>query len=123
MIPFFSILKDYIISLNLFYYLLVLLGLIITSWIIWSRFFRERTIRDIPDYLLTEIRFWILLYICFIYLYVVKTLIKEPKPNIYISMLSGLLNKYLSKPLVTLDHLIKHNRYNNDYYYKIILLL
>ena len=80
----------------IFYYLLVSLGLIITSWIIWSRFIRERTIRNIPDELFTEIRFWILLYICLIYFYVVKTLIKEPKPNIYISILSSLLNKYLS---------------------------
>jgi hypothetical protein len=50
------------------YYILLLLGLITTSWIIWSRFIRNRIIRKIPDVLLTEYRFWILLYICCLYL-------------------------------------------------------
>ena len=54
------------------YYILLLLGLIGTSWIIWSRFIRERTIRNIPDELLTEYRVWILLYLCCIYFIIIK---------------------------------------------------
>ena len=100
--------------LNLFiYYLLLFLGLGITSWMIWSRFIRERTIRDIPDLLLTEYRFWILLYICIIYLYVIKNLIK-PKTN---NPFSNIIN-ILYKPLTVLDNFIKYNKYIRVYYYK-----
>lgn len=103
---------------NLFiYYLLLLLGLAITSWLIWSRFLRERTIRDIPDLLLTEYRFWILLYICFIYISVIKNLIKPKQAN---SFITNIIN-ILYKPLTTLDHFIKYNKYIRTYYYKFMI--
>lgn len=35
----------------MYYYCLTIIGSIMTSWIIWSRFIRERSIREIPDYL------------------------------------------------------------------------
>lgn len=96
------------------YYILLLLGLIATSWIIWSRFIRERTIRDIPDDALSEYRFWILIYICCIYLFVVKNLIR-PRPT-SIPMLNE-FSEYIFKPLTTLDHLIKYNFFIKPYYY------
>jgi len=103
---------------NLFiYYFLLFLGLVITSWIIWSRFIRERIIRDIPDTFLTEYRFWILLYICFIYLYVIKNLIKPKATNPFINDIINILYK----PLITLDHFIKYNKKIKPYYYKFMI--
>lgn len=105
---------------NLFiYYFLIFLGLVITSWIIWSRFIRERTIRDIPDTLLTEYRFWILLYICFIYFYVIKNLIKPKEANPFIKEIINIIYK----PLITLDHFFKYNKKIKVYYYKFMINL
>ena len=101
------------------YYILLLLGLIITSWIIWSRFLRTRTIRDIPDMFFSEYRFWILLYICCIYLYVVKNLVKPKEGNIILLELSNLL----FKPLSMLDHALKYNKYIKPYYDKTMFRL
>lgn len=84
-----------------------------TSWIIWSRFIRERTIRDIPDGLFSEYRFWILLYLCVIYLYVGKTLVKPNNSNAFLAYILELL----LTPLKTLDHFIKYNIYTKDYKY------
>ena len=100
------------------YYILILIGLSATSWIIWSRFIRQRTIREIPDYLLTEYRFWILLYICCIYLYVIKSLLKPKETDPIIILLLD----YLYKPFTTLDRSIKYNKYTKVYYHKVILL-
>ena len=100
------------------YYLLILVGLIATSWIIWSRFIRTRTIREIPDYLLTEYRFWILLYICCVYLYVIKNLLKPSESN----PIFTLLMDQIYKPFTVLDRFIKYNKYTKVYYHEIILL-
>ena len=99
------------------YYILLLLGLIGTSWIIWSRFIRERTIRNIPDELLTEYRVWILLYLCCIYFIIIKNYIKESKSNTILTTISETINTYFWKPLITLDHFIKYNIYCKNYYY------
>lgn len=100
------------------YYILLLLGLIGTSWIIWARFIRTRTIREIPDYLLTEYRFWILLYICCIYLYVIKNLLKPTEANSILTF----LNDYIYKPFTILDRAIKYNKLIKPYYKKFIIL-
>jgi hypothetical protein len=101
------------------YYILISLGLIITSWIIWSRFIRERTIRKIPDDFFTEYRFWILFYISFIYLYAVKNLVKPSTSGLDLTELVNLI----FKPLTTLDHAIKYNQFVKPYYYKIMFKL
>lgn len=97
----------------IYYYLLLFLGLIITSWIIWARFIRERAIRDIPDNLLTEYRFWILCYICIIYLYAIKRLIKPKEGN----MILLLIVEYLYKPLEYLDKFVKYTLIGNEEYF------
>lgn len=99
------------------YYLTLLLGLCATSWIIWSRFIRERTIRDIPDNLLTEYRFWILIYICCIYLYVVKNLLMPKEANPVIKHFVD----FIFKPLTNLDKAIKYNKYVKDYYHRVMV--
>lgn len=106
----------------IFYYLLVFLGLIITSWIIWSRFIRKRIIRNIPDSLFTEYRFWILLYICFIYSFTIKNLIKPSETTPYHEIIIFFTN-IIYKPLITLDHLIKYNTFIKPYYYRIMFTL
>ena len=98
------------------YYFLLFLGLVGTSWIIWVRFIRERTIRNIPDEFFTKYRFWILIYICVIYIYVIKNYIKENKSNF---ILSNIIN-LIWKPLTLLDHTIKYNKYTIKYYHIII---
>ena len=103
------------------YYILLLIGLAMTSWIIWSRFLRQRVIRNIPDELLTEYRFWILLYICWIYFYVVKSLIKEHKSHIIVISISNIIGYYFWKPLTTLDHFIKYNTYCKTSYYNFMM--
>ncbi len=97
------------------YYCLLLSGLLFASFIIWSRFIRERTIREIPDYLLTEYRFWILLYICAIYLYTIKNLVKPKKTNIIPSEII----EVIYKPLMILDRSLKYNKFVTAYYNKI----
>ena len=99
------------------YYLFILIGLIATSWIIWSRFVRARTIREIPDYFLTEYRFWILLYICCVYLYVIKNLLMPGESN----SIFTLLVDQIYQAFTILDRFIKYNKYVKPYYYPIIL--
>lgn len=100
------------------FYILVLLGLLGTSWILWSRFIRERTIRNIPDELFTEYRFWLLLYICCIYIYAIKNLIKENKGINFHQFVN-----FIWKPLTTLDHAIKYNKYCKTYSYNVMLYI
>jgi DMSO/TMAO reductase YedYZ heme-binding membrane subunit len=61
------------------HYCLILLGFIMFSWFIWNRFIRERAIRNVPE-TLTELSFWVLLYICIVYFYIIKNLL-FPKEN------------------------------------------
>ena len=101
----------------LYYYTLLLLGFSATSWIIYARFIRERIPKDIPMFM-TEYRFIILFYICCIYFIVVISLLfyKSKEPNFIFKTLLEIVYT----PLITLDHLIKYNRYVKPYYYKFI---
>jgi hypothetical protein len=101
------------------YYIFLLTGLILISWLIWSRFIRERTVRDIPDDSFNEFRFWILLYICIIYIIIIKNLLKTSKE---IPGMSEFVN-IIYKPLITLDHAIKYNKFIKSYYYNFMLKL
>ena len=103
------------------YYILLLTGLIGASWIIWSRFIRERVIRDIPDSLLTEYRVWILVYICSIYLFTIKNFIKQTQPNIILVTFIDVIRTHFWKPLITLDHGLKYNKYWKEHYYTFML--
>lgn len=96
----------------LYYYFTIILGLVIISWIIWARFLRERMIRDIPDGLFTEYRFWVLLYICMIYFYVVKQMIKPKTPYEILSWCGNVV----FIPLKRLDEIIKYNKIIRLYY-------
>lgn len=99
----------------LYYYTLILLGFSLTSWIFYARFIRERVVKDIPMFL-TEYRLIILCYICCMYLIVILSLLfsKAKEPNYIIKTLL----EVLYTPLVTLDHLIKYNRFVKEYYYR-----
>lgn len=98
------------------YYTLLFFGLIGISWIIWSRFIRERTIKNIPDEFFTEYHFWLLFFICSIYIYIIKNYIKENKSN----LIPVYIINAIWKPLITLDHAIKYNKYSKELYYKLI---
>jgi len=104
------------------YIVTIFFGFFYLSWIIWIRFLRERIIREIPDILLTEYRFWILLYICCIYIYVIKNLIK-PSSQVKFANLKLFLIILLTiifKPLLILDKFLKYNMKTKTLYYKIM---
>lgn len=101
------------------YYLLLLIGFTITSWIIYSRFIRERLPKDIPMFL-TEHRFWFLLYLCLIYGYMLKTLIFQKTANQDNQEVVKHIKEFLYKPLLILDQGIKYNKYCKNLYYKFI---
>lgn len=83
-----------------------ILGIFMMSWIVWSRFIRERLPKDIP-FLLTEECFYILIYICCIYLVVIYSLIGPKEQNKIIKKLIDRI--YL--PLITFNKFIKNNKY------------
>lgn len=67
-------------------------------------------------WIIYKYRFWILLYICAIYIYIVKNLIWPKNANEFLSYLSELL----FTPLKTLDHFIKYNVHTKTYYYRVM---
>lgn len=96
-------------------YILILIGLGIVSWIIWARFLRTRVPKDIP-FELTEYWFFILMYICMIYFYMVYKLIRPGKPNENITIIVEIL----FTPLATLDDHIKNNKHIKPTYLKFV---
>lgn len=91
---------------------LIILGMLILSGYLWMRFIRTRLPKDIP-FDLSILRFFILLYICLIFLILIYTTLREVKMQnaTFTTVIS-----YLYKPLTTLDHTIKSNKYITSYY-------
>lgn len=79
-------------------YLLLILAICMISWFFYTKFIPLRLPKEIPLFL-TEIKFYISLYICFIYLYIIKSLILPKEPNFYIKNLIS----YILYPLEFLD--------------------
>ena|SRR5271155_51405 len=99
--------------------ILIILGILILSLFIWLRFIRERLPRDIP-FDLTVYGFFILVYICCIYIYILKRLsLNIQNEN---KVLSTIVNM-IYKPLKTLDESIKNNLIIKPYYEKFLLSL
>lgn len=99
------------------YYFLVLCGFIISIFLFW-RYFRPRLIQEVPYNLLTEYRFWILFYICCVYLFAIKTYIFPKNTHEIILYFSEKLSKIYLVPLALFDKKIKYNKYCKDKYYK-----
>jgi hypothetical protein len=97
------------------YYFLLIIGIVIVLWIIWARFIRVRLPKDIP-FDLTEVWFYILLYICCIYLYIIISLLISREANPVIAKFI----KVLYTPLVILDEAIKNNQYFSKNYNKLL---
>lgn len=93
-----------------------ILGSFLLIYLIWIRFIRERLPRDIPDLLLTEYNFWILLYICLIYIYIIKSLIKPQESPFTFSELFTQISDLIHTPFITLDNAIKHYLFKNKYH-------
>jgi hypothetical protein len=98
-----------------FYFFSLCLGCILTSFIIYSRFIRERFPKDIPMFL-TEYRFWILSYICCIYFYILISFLRNKKSNEIIIQIVD----FLYVPLTNLDHFLKYTKSLKTIYYFII---
>lgn len=92
-------------------YILALLGWIFILCFLYVSFIRERLPKEIP-LMLTEYTFYILLYICIIYLLVLKALFLPAKsPTIFYTLL-----QILAKPFATFDAIMKYNKYIYPYY-------
>lgn len=92
-------------------YSLIFLGIVIFSYIFYTRFILFRAPKEIP-LLLTEPRFYILLYVCFIYLYVIKSLLFPKEQNIYLKYLTDII----FYPLQTFDTAWKTSYRVQPYY-------
>jgi hypothetical protein len=91
--------------------LLFLIGLFLISWFIWIKFLRGRLPKDIP-YLLTEERFYILILICLVYLYLIKKLLfPKYKENYIIKDKLYNLSESIFKPFYVVDEKMKENKY------------
>ena len=92
---------------SLFYssYFLAFIGLIFFSSYIYLTFFRTRIPKDIP-FNLTEIWFYIIIFICFMYIYTIRRILKPKNPPLFII-------KFLQKisyPVAILDYYFKNNK-------------
>lgn len=97
------------------YYILLCLGLLSISWIIYVRFLRIRSIKDLP-LSLSEYGFWLLLYICLLYLFSIIILFTKKTSN----ETAKILIEIIYKPMVTLDHFIRYNKYTKNQSYKLL---
>ncbi len=96
---------------------LSLLGLFMFSYYIWLRFIRVRLPKDIP-FNLTIIGFFLLVYICCIYLYIIISLCSKDNELKESKLLK--IAYYFFLPLKTLDKSIKRNKVIKPMYERII---
>jgi hypothetical protein len=102
---------------NLYQIILILFGIIMLSGFIWLRFIRPRLPKEIP-FNLSLLGFFILLYLCGIYLYIVISLFRKAKPmNPILKEIIG----YIYLPLEALDHYLKDLPYINKAYKRCIV--
>lgn len=85
---------------------LYFVGFSVIVWFLWSKLIRERMPKNIP-FELTEEKFYILLYICLIYIFIIYFIIfpREGSP------FSKIFIKYLYMPITKLDTMLKTNKY------------
>ena len=88
------------------YYILVILGFIFILFFIYYIFIRKRLPRDIP-FMLTEYYFFILLYLCLGYIFIIYRIIYPSKTN---QLLSNIIS-YIGTPFSTFDSFLKQNKY------------
>jgi hypothetical protein len=100
---------------NLIKFFTIFISLWLIVFYIWFRFIRERLPRDIP-FNLNLFGCIVILYICFIYLYILKGLIFKTNVNPFISSIV----KTIYKPLMALDEAIKNNSLLKPYYEKFL---
>lgn len=101
-------------------YLLLLFGLTILSTFIYARFLRTHLVRDIPF----SLTFWgltIIMVICCMYLYLVKSLFQPKKNSVILEGFMLYFKKplqYITKSLHIVDGSIKNNNIIHPYYKK-----
>ena len=100
------------------YYILVILGFIFILFFIYYIFIRKRLPRDIP-FMLTEYYFFILLYLCLGYIFIIYRIIYPSKTN---QLLSNIIS-YIGTPFSTFDSFLKQNKYLYPYFYKVFKYL
>lgn len=90
------ILRNILLKTLVFFthYFVVFFGLFLFTLVIYLNFIRERLPRDIP-FILTEFRFYILMFICFTYLYIIKSILYPKAPHhLVISILSKIIKPF-----------------------------
>jgi hypothetical protein len=83
-------------------YFLIILGFILFSLYFWNRFLRSRTSKDLP-FNLDVFKFFTIIYICLIFIYIVISLIFPRKQN---KMIESIVN-LLFTPLKEFDNYLK----------------
>lgn len=86
-------------------YYLTLLGAIILIVYIWNRFLRTRTVKTIPYEYLSTISFFLLIYICSIFAFILFTLIFSSKKNANLEILID----WIFTPIKELEIFIRHH--------------
>lgn len=96
--------------------ILILIGFLSCLIYFYHIFIRERLPKTLP-FILTEFNFYILLYICLIYCFLLKQLL-------YPKTLSPLFFKVLTiigKPFMLFDFTLKNNSYSKKSYFQLVL--
>lgn len=101
---------------------LILIGAAMLFLYFWARFVRERLPKDIP-YILTDIGFCILLYICCIYAYIIISYIRSLRQKSASNNKLNIIPNALLKPLEDFDYFFKQLSFVKNSYRKFGLWL
>lgn len=93
-------------------YIFSFLGFIIIIIFIYINFIKERLPKDIP-FILTEFKFWSLVYICCIYFIIIKQLLY---PSYSKKFFLQKFISYIGKPFILFDSSIKYHTAVYPYY-------
>lgn len=99
-------------------FIFVTFGWLFTTLYFYTIFLRERLPKNIPSNLI-EFTFYTFLFICFIYLFIIKHYIKNKPPGVFVFKIIS----YISIPFVFFDAFLKHNKYFYPYYYKLLCFI
>ena len=100
---------------------LIFLGFFLFAFYFWIRFIRVRLPQDIP-FNLSVLKFLILLFICFIYLYVIYRIYKKPQLHpIFLSLIPYIL--WIFKSLAEFDHYLKALPYIKEKFHTLVIYL
>jgi hypothetical protein len=94
------------------YLFLLFLGFFLFAWIIYNKYIKEQLPKDIPVHL-SERSFWIILYLCCLYFFLVIALVTFKSKKFDKTFI---IRDILYTPLVEFDYILKYNKFVQKYY-------